>query len=99
MPARETVRLFLAGYVGDADGMEEVRDSLRRTAAVTTRSLHRNLAALEEMLSEPQPAGDLAHLVAWEANVGLDDPSDAGAAEFLGKLAQLLREVLAEAER
>jgi len=49
--------------------------------------------------AEPQgPPGTLARLVGWDGNWVLDDPSDAGAAQFLRELAQLLRAVLDEAE-
>jgi hypothetical protein len=45
----------------------------------------------------PKEPGALARMVAWEGNWVLDDPSDAGAARFLGDLAQTLRDVLNEA--
>ena len=98
-PARDTVREFLFGYVADAESFDEIRATLRRTASVSTLGLEWDLAALETVLRERQPDGELAHLVAWEANWVLDDLSDAGAGLFLGELAQLLQEVLAESGR
>ncbi|MEU4214697.1 hypothetical protein [Actinoplanes sp. NPDC026623] len=58
-----------------------------------------DLAALEAVAAEQHAPGTLARLVGWEANWVLDDPSDAGAAQFLRELAQLLREVIDDAER
>lgn len=94
----ETVRGFLGGYVADAESFDEIRTDLQQLAQVNTRSIRRNLAAFEAFLAEPPSApGTLARLVGWEGNWVLDDPSDAGAAQFLRELAQLLRSVLDDA--
>ena len=56
------------------------------------------MAAFEAVLADPPTVpGALARMVAWESNWVLDDPSDAGAARFLGDLTQMLRDVLREA--
>jgi hypothetical protein len=97
-PAIEVVRDFLGFKVADAESLDEIRDGLRQTARVSTRKLRRELAAFEAVLADPpKEPGALARMVAWEGNWVLDDPSDAGAARFLGDLAQTLRDVLNEA--
>ncbi|XVU28024.1 hypothetical protein ACQPZJ_13535 [Actinoplanes sp. CA-054009] len=95
--AIEVVRGFLGFKVADAESLDEIRADLRQTAGVSTRKLRRELAAFEAVLADP-PAevGALARMVAWEGNWVLDDPSDAGAARFLGELAQMVRDVLGE---
>ena len=95
----ETVRSLLRGNVADADSLDEIRADLQQLAQVTTRSIHRDLAALEALLAEPPSSpGTLARLVGWDGNWVLNDPSDAGAAQFLRELAQLLRAVLDDAK-
>ena len=99
MSPLETVRRFLGGYVADAESLDEIRADLQELAQVNTRSIHRNLTAMEALLAQPpSPPGTLARLVGWEGNWVLDDPSDAGAAAFLRDLARLLRAVIDEAE-
>ncbi len=98
-PPLETVRDFLGGNVADAENLDEIRADQQRLARVATRGIRRDLAALEALLADPPATpGTLARLVGWEGNWVLADPTDAGAARFLRELAQLLREVLDEAE-
>jgi hypothetical protein len=100
MPALETARNFLSGVVSDAESLEEVRADLVRLARSNTRSHHRYLGALEAVLSEEQPPGTLLQLVEGYGNWSLDhDPTDRGAAAFLGDLVRMLRSVIDEAER
>ncbi|MFI7547583.1 hypothetical protein [Actinoplanes sp. NPDC049599] len=99
LPPLERVREFLSSHVVGADNLEEVRADLRRTAHFSTARHYGDLAALEAVVTEPQPPGTLARLVGWEANWVLEDPSDAGAAQFLRELRHLLRDVIDEAER
>jgi microcystin degradation protein MlrC len=97
-PAIDIVRDFLGFKVADAEDLDEIRSDLRQTAQVSTRKLQRELAAFETVLADPPAVpGALARMVAWEGNWVLADPSDAGAARFLGELAQMLRDVLDEA--
>ncbi len=98
LPALDRVREFLGSYVLDTDSLEEIRADLRRTAHFNTMRHHGDLAALEAVVSEWHSPGTLARMVGWEANWVLDDPSDAGAAEFLRKLAEMVHEVIDEAE-
>jgi len=97
-PPLETVREFLLGYVADAENLDESGSRLRRIAQTSTRMHSRVLAAIESVLATSEPDGTLARLVGWDGNWVLDDPSDAGAAEFLRGLADMLRSVLDEAE-
>jgi len=94
----DRVREFLGSHVLDADGLDEIRADLRRTAQFNTVRHHGDLAALEAVIRAEHPPGTLARLVGWEANWVLDDPSDAGATQFLRDLAQMLRDVIAETE-
>jgi hypothetical protein len=94
----DRVREFLTSFVLDAESLDEVRADLRRTAHFNTMRHHGDLAALDAVVAEQYPPGTLARLVGWEANWVLDDPSDAGAKQFLRELALMLREVIGEAE-
>ncbi|WP_239162823.1 hypothetical protein [Paractinoplanes rishiriensis] len=92
-PPIEKVREFLLGYVADAESLAEVEGRLRQIA-LTSTSLHRRvLDAIEAVLAASWPDGTLARLVGWDGNWVLDDPSDAGAAEFLRRLAGMLRAI------
>ncbi|PRY20562.1 hypothetical protein [Pseudosporangium ferrugineum] len=100
MPALETARDFLSGFLSDAGSLPEVRAELTELAQSNTRAHHRYLRALETLLSEPQPPGTLLQLVEGYGNWSLDhDPTDAGAAAFLADLVSMLREVVKQAER
>jgi hypothetical protein len=94
--ALETVRSFVAGYFSDAESFEEVEGELRSVAEYSTRSIVRNLRALEEVLNRQLAPGVAARLVGWDGNWVLDDPSDAGALEFLRQVADMLRSILAD---
>jgi len=97
-PPLETVRDFLMGHVADAESLDEVRARLRRIALHSTHLHRRVLDALEAVTSGSWPPNTMARLVGWDANWVLDDPSDAGAADFLRELAGMLRGVIDEAE-
>jgi len=97
-PTLQKVREFLSGHVNDMDSVDEIRDQLRSIAASTTFGLRSEMRALDEFLAAPRPPGQLAELVAWDANWRLDDPSDEGAEVFLRQLADMLREVVTEAD-
>jgi hypothetical protein len=94
--ALETVRSFVGGYFSDAESFEEVEGELRSVAEYSTRSIVRNLRALEEVLNRQLAPGVAARLVGWDGNWVLDDPSDAGALEFLRQVADMLRSILAD---
>lgn len=97
-PALDVVRSLLSTHFGDAEGEEEVERHLRSQAEYTTAGLRQELVALEDVLGQPQEAGVLADIVAWDANWVLDDPSDEGARVFLREFADLVRRVIEEAE-
>jgi hypothetical protein len=97
-PPLETVRDFLGSAFNDADSFDEVRADLAGLAQTNIRVHQEDLRALEAIIAEPPTEPNvLAHLVAWDANWVLDDPTDAGALEFLREIAQMLRTVIAEA--
>ncbi|GAA0489180.1 hypothetical protein Ade02nite_73350 [Paractinoplanes deccanensis] len=98
-PPLEVVREFLLGYVADAESLHEVETRLRRIAGTSTRMHRRVLGALESVLATELREGTAAQLVGWDGNWVLDDPSDAGAAEFLRGLAGMLRSVIDQAGR
>jgi hypothetical protein len=90
-PPIEEARSFLGAWVAPAGSLEEAGDGFRHLGPVPVQ---RALRAIEALLAEPQEEGVLANLVGWDANWVLDDPSDAGAAEFLREVAGLMRQAL-----
>jgi hypothetical protein len=91
----ETVAWFLSGYCADASGMEGVRAEVASSVATHPKPIFRALEALDALLTgPPPPEGTLARLVAWDANQGIEDESDAGARAWLEQLAVLIRDVL-----
>jgi hypothetical protein len=98
-PPLETLETFLATEFGDALSFEEVRTGLEQLAQVSILSHRRVLRALDAVIADPPMDGTLAHLVGWEGNWVLDDPSDAGALQFLRDVADMLREIITAAER
>ena len=97
-PPLEKVRSLLLSHVADTDGWGEVRGELDMTAQHSSRPLRQGLQAIDAVLAEELPPGTLLRLVAGDAGWPLDDdPTDAGAAEFLRELAGLIRSVLGEA--
>jgi hypothetical protein len=98
VPPLEAVRLFLGTHFGDAQSLDEVRRDLERLAQFNVRSHQRHLAALEAVIADPPTEPNaLAHLVGWDGNWVLDDPSDTGSLNFLREVAAMLRTVIAEA--
>jgi hypothetical protein len=97
-PPLDRVRAFVGGELSDADSLDEVRAGWWQLAGMNTRALKLDLRALDAVLAAPQPPGLLSELVAWDANWVLDDTSDAGAEAFLRQIAEMLRQVVAEAE-
>lgn len=94
-PPLEKVRSLLRSHVADTDGWGEIRDELEMTSQHSTRPLRQGLEAIDAVLSEDLPPGTLLRMVAGDAGRPLDDdPTDAGAAVFLRKLADLIRSVL-----
>jgi hypothetical protein len=94
--ALDTVRSLLSHF-SDADSFEEAEAELRSIAEYSTRGIARYLRGLEELLNRKLEPGVPAYLVGWVGNWVLDDPSDAGALEFLRQVADMLRSVLADA--
>jgi hypothetical protein len=94
LPPVEGTQKFLRSYLNDADSLDEVRDMVARAAAHNPRPLRAALRAMEDLIADPPRDGTLSWLVAFDANIGLDDPSDSGAIEFLYEVKEVLREVL-----
>ncbi len=88
------VRRFLHFSVGDADGLDEVRDEVARRAAWDPEPVRRVLSAMEALIADPPADGTFAWLIAFDANTSLDDPSDSGAIEYLYEIAEAVREGL-----
>ncbi|MBV9602568.1 MAG: hypothetical protein JOZ87_37705 [Chloroflexi bacterium] len=86
----------MGSYVADAGDFDDIRQEAARMARIDTRTVEQGLAGIEGLLADPpHPPGTLAQLVARDANWKLPDrTSDVAAAEFLGELADLLRDVL-----
>ncbi|MFI5938535.1 hypothetical protein [Actinoplanes sp. NPDC051494] len=96
--AMKTLQDFVGRYLPDADSIDEVHAELRYAAGFNVTLLRQDLSAIEAVLADRPAPGVLARLIGWEGNWVLDDPSDEGAARFLGELAQLVRSVVDEAE-
>lgn len=93
-PPLEATREFLQSYCDDTDSIDEVREAAARSAAYNPLPLHAALRGIEAVIADPPRDGTLSYMVAVDANRGLDDPSDAGALEYLRQIAGVLREVL-----
>jgi hypothetical protein len=95
-PMMETVRkLFIT--LNASDSIQDAMDHIRRISDVNPLSAMEKLNALERLLADPpKEEGALAHMVAWEANWVLDDPSDEGAMKWLREVAEAIREVLGD---
>jgi hypothetical protein len=93
-PPLEATRALLRRHWADADSDEEIRGELVRRAAYNPRPLRAALRAIEAVIADPPQDGTLAYMIAFDANMQLDDPSDQGALEYLREIAGLLREVL-----
>lgn len=93
-PPLEAATKFLRIFFAD-NSWEEAKEDIFSQSAENPRSVLAGLAGVEGLLAYP-PAepGVLLDLVLWDANTGLDDPSDAGAKAWLGEVAQMVREVL-----
>ncbi len=96
-PALETVRSFLGGFVSDAESLDELRASLLRVAATSTRAHRRYLGAIDVVLAQPHAPRAMLELVEGYGNWPLDDPTDAAATDFLRQLTGILRSVIDEA--
>lgn len=94
-PPLDTTRAFLQSYVSDADGLDEVRAEVARAAAHNPDRVRATLDAIEAVIADPPRDGTLSYLVAVDANRQLPDPGDEGALQYLYRLTQLLRDVLA----
>jgi hypothetical protein len=94
-PPIDKVRNLLHSHVESAQDLDEVSRSFRSAARTNLFFLKQELAALEEILSVSQEPGTLLRLVEWDANWAIDhDQTDHGAGQFLGEIAQMLREAI-----
>jgi hypothetical protein len=96
-PPAEAVADLLRSVWRDPGGGEAVDGELDRLAATDRgrRYLAEGAAALDAVVADPPASPTLLELVAWQANVALDDASDAGAADWLAALAGRIRARLA----
>ena len=96
-PPLEATKKFLHTYVSDAPSMDWIRQDVRRMVARNARSIIAGLLGIEGILADPPDvAGTFSHLIAYDANWVIDDPSDEGAKIWLSSLATLLREELGD---
>ena len=93
-PPLEVAREFLQSYCDDYDSIDEVREDVAQDVAYNPLPLRAALRAIEAVIADPPRDGTLSYMVAVDANNRLDDPSDAGALEYLREIAGLLRDVL-----
>ena len=93
-PPLVAARTFLQAFFFDADSMAEVGHTLASLARVNTRGIEEGLAGLEALLADPPRDGTLARLVAYDANLSLDEPGDEAALRWLRSVADMVRQVL-----
>jgi hypothetical protein len=92
----EDTREFLHSYVSDAISVDEAVADAVQQVAVNPRSVIRGLRAMEALLSATPNGVSLSALVAWDANRGLDDPSEDAARTWLAGFAARVRDVLGD---
>jgi hypothetical protein len=95
-PPLEATRAFLRSYCNDADSVDDVRDEAARAAAYNPRPVQAALRAIDAVIANPPRDGTLSYIIAVDANRQLADPSDAGALDYLRRIAGVLRDVLTE---
>jgi len=93
-PPMEVTRNFLRSYCSDADSLEEVRAEATSAVAFNPRPVQAALRAVESVIAYPPGDGSVAQMIAVDANRRLADLSDAGALEYLRRIADVLRDVL-----
>ncbi|MEQ1567813.1 MAG: hypothetical protein ABMA64_19390 [Myxococcota bacterium] len=94
-PPREVTLEFVRGHLADGETLDDLQVAIRRGVAVNPRPYLQARDGLSAYLALDLPEGELAHLVAWEANRALHDPTDVGARRFLAAVLELLRAGLA----
>ena len=81
----------------DIGSHEEVLEEQRRLAAVTTKGLEKDIAALRAMLTMPEDDVDLVFLVAACANVALPDPTPEASRAWIERYVTDIEQIVAEA--
>lgn len=74
--------------------MQEVAEDIESLANTHPHTIRRYLLNLEVVLASELPPGQLLDLVLWDANIGLENPTDEAAANWLKELANLMRGIL-----
>jgi hypothetical protein len=95
-PPLSRVRNMLHGSFADAESLEEVRAFYGSLTSHNPLRITLDLRALDAILADPDVEGQFVELVEVYGNWVLDDPSPAGARQFLEDIARMLREVIAE---
>ena len=89
--------ISLLHCIADVDSIDEAKSLFSRWATKNTEWLIEGLNGIEMTLANP-PEGDgnLANIVAWEANWVLEDETDEGAKKWLREIAEIIRKSLGE---
>lgn len=96
----DIAKAFLRRHVSDstrAERLQFVATAFVHDQANDLDDMRRAVVALESTLDRALPAGELLMMVEFDANVGLDDASDAGARAWLEALIVDLRRELGAA--
>lgn len=94
----EEARSFLVAVTEDAVGPDEIRAQVRALVASHPASVRRKLMAIETVLGQEHPEGELTRFVGWDLNRALDDPTDAASAQWIADVADIVREELESAD-
>jgi hypothetical protein len=92
----EAARQFLRRYWGDEGILDAIRVDMEDTIAFNPKPVVQGLQAIEGLLADPPSDGTLLDLVLWDANHPLDDPSAESAKQWLGEMAEFVRDVLGD---
>jgi hypothetical protein len=95
-PPLDTARQFLRSYWGDEGMMDAVREDLKKTVAISPRSVIQGLQSIESVLATSHEPGTLLNMVLWDANHPLENPNDEAARRWLLEVVDLVRNVLGD---
>ena len=93
---QEATAKFFRSFFADSS-WKEAQEDISSQSAENPRSVLAGLAGVEGLLAHPPTEpGVLLDLVLWDANTGLENPSDESAMVWMREVAEMVREVLGD---